>query len=93
MQCELYHWTEVLDRFDTILSSVTQHESGTGCIFMCPKLTEPKVCVRACVCVCVYSLLSFLPVISLKWICYSVSDEMCGHLLTECFIHSSSFLY
>ena len=42
-QCELYHWTEVLDRFDTILSNVTHHEPGTGCIFMCPKLGDPKV--------------------------------------------------
>lgn len=47
-QCELYHWTEVLDRFDSILSDVTHHEPGTGCIFMCPKLANPKVCVPLC---------------------------------------------
>ena len=45
-QCELYHWIEVLDRFDGILEEATRHElevDPTGCIFMCPKLEDHVV--------------------------------------------------
>ena len=45
IQCELYHWIDVLDRFDGILEEASKHEqdSPTDCIFMCPKLLEPQV--------------------------------------------------
>lgn len=45
-QCELYHWIEVLDRFDAVLEVAARHESvvdPTSCIFMCPKLEDHVV--------------------------------------------------
>ena len=52
-QCELYHWIDLLDRFDLILEQAAQEadeskrpkteENDTSCIFMCPKLEDPQV--------------------------------------------------
>ena len=53
LQCELVHWIDVLDRFDSILEEVTKHEEN-DCVFMCPKLNDKDVSV--CVCVCVVCL-------------------------------------
>ena len=49
-QCELYHWVDVLDRFDKILNEACENDqsttdSGTQCIFMCPKLQDANVCL------------------------------------------------
>ena len=59
MQCELYHWIDVLNRFDDILeaAAVQQDDSAirdkttplqTECIFLCPQLDHPevKLCYR-----------------------------------------------
>lgn len=54
MQCELYHWIDVLNRFDEILeaAAVQQDDSAmrdettppqTECIFLCPQLDNPEV--------------------------------------------------
>jgi len=45
IQCELYYWIDVLDRFDVILEEASKDEQDTptDCIFMCPKLMEPQV--------------------------------------------------
>ena len=54
MQCELYHWIDVLNRFDEILeaAAVQQGDSAmqdettppqTECIFLCPQLDNPVV--------------------------------------------------
>ena len=53
-QCELYHWIDVLNRFDEILeaAAVQQDDSAmrdettppqTECIFLCPQLDNPEV--------------------------------------------------
>ncbi len=51
-QCELYHWIDVLDRFDKILEQVAKHEAqepnSAQCIFMCPKLEDLQVHVHLC---------------------------------------------
>jgi E3 ubiquitin-protein ligase HUWE1 len=41
-KCELYHWIDVLDRFDSILSKVTHYSSTSTCLYMCPAIREPK---------------------------------------------------
>ena len=50
LQCELYHWVDVLDRFDKILSEACLNDQtttdATQCIFMCPSLQDAKVCVE-----------------------------------------------
>ena len=59
MQCELYHWIDVLNRFDAILEeaavqkddSAIQDETTppqTECIFLCPQLniSEVKLHIR-----------------------------------------------
>jgi hypothetical protein len=54
VQCELYHWIDVLNRFDEILeaAAVQQGDSAmqnettppqTECIFLCPQLDNPEV--------------------------------------------------
>ncbi len=54
VQCELYHWIDLLDKFDLILEQAAQDEdeskrtskvdeNDTSCIFMCPRLEDPKV--------------------------------------------------
>ena len=55
MQCELYHWIDVLNRFDDILeraavqkdeSSATKGETATSqtdSIFLCPRLNDKLV--------------------------------------------------
>lgn len=54
MQCELYHWIDVLNRFDEILEaaavqpghSAMRDETTppqTDCIFLCPQLDNPEV--------------------------------------------------
>lgn len=53
VQCELYHWVDLLDRFDLILDEAAQQsdegqkpnesEDVTTCVFLCPKLENPKV--------------------------------------------------
>lgn len=52
LQCELYHWVDLLDRFDLILNEAAQQadenqrskesEEVTSCVFLCPKLEDPK---------------------------------------------------
>ena len=45
-QCELYHWVDVLDRFDKILSEACRNDQtpdSTQCIFMCPTLQDAEV--------------------------------------------------
>ena len=52
-QCELYHWVDLLDRFDLILDEAARQaddsqkvpdtDEGTSCVFLCPKLEDPKV--------------------------------------------------
>ena len=51
-QCELYHWVDLLDRFDLILDEAARQidesqklaegEEVTSCVFLCPKLEDPK---------------------------------------------------
>lgn len=51
-QCELYHWVDLLDRFDLILDEAarqtdeslkaTESEEVTSCVFLCPKLEDAK---------------------------------------------------
>lgn len=52
-QCELYHWIDLLDKFDLILEQAAQEpeeskkttkseEHDTSCIFMCPMLEDPQ---------------------------------------------------
>ena len=50
VQCELYHWVDVLDRFDKILSEACQdgqlsptNSDPTHCVFMCPRLQDEQV--------------------------------------------------
>lgn len=46
LQCELYHWVDVLDRFDKILNEACKNDQSsdpTQCIFMCPRLQDDKV--------------------------------------------------
>ena len=59
LQCELYHWIDVLDRFDGILleaasrdDSALDGSTNTDCIFLCSKMSDPQV-------VCVPHVLSF----------------------------------
>lgn len=57
-QCELYHWVDVLDRFDEILEEAATNQadpslaapdlsqstsSPSDCIYMCPKLSDREV--------------------------------------------------
>ena len=44
-QCELYHWVEVLNRFDGILAHATEAPANEECeyIYMCPKLSDKRV--------------------------------------------------
>ena len=49
-QCELYHWVDVLDRFDKILSEACRdgeaslaNSDPTQCVFMCPRLQDDQV--------------------------------------------------
>ena len=46
LQCELYHWIDVLDRFDAILERVAKPESiqpNEMMIYLCRKLEEKQV--------------------------------------------------
>ena len=50
LQCELYHWVDVLDRFDEILEEAatskgdpTSTAADSDCIYMCPKLSDHEV--------------------------------------------------
>jgi len=48
----LYHWVDLLDRFDLILDEAARQTEGgvslgdkdeiTSCVFLCPKLEDPK---------------------------------------------------
>ena len=68
-QCELYHWVDLLDRFDLILDEAAKQteevvraaekEEGTSCVFLCPKLEDPKVSscvVNKGILICLYSV-------------------------------------
>ena len=53
LQCELYHWIDVLDRFDDILERVAKPDSNDNqsLIYLCRKLEDKQVemiilCVR-----------------------------------------------
>jgi E3 ubiquitin-protein ligase HUWE1 len=47
-KCELYHWVDVLDRFDKILSEACRdgaspaNSDPTQCVFMCPRLQDDQ---------------------------------------------------
>ena len=45
LQCELYHWIDVLDRFDDILERVAKPDSNENqsLIYLCRKLEDKQV--------------------------------------------------
>ncbi len=68
LQCELYHWVDLLDRFDQILNEAARQtdetqklgdgEEATSCVFLCPKLEDPNVSPRLRLCVCLIDIFS-----------------------------------